>query len=120
VHLAAWSSYSVSAHAWDILGIIWQGRAASTPDVINLVKKRCWTESETLEAINELVGKGWITNTEQLSLTEEGQQVRENAEELTDKFFFSPWRVLTDVEYKQLCELLTQLNETLAISKQTT
>ena len=110
-HLASWSSNSISAHAWDILGILWEGTASSTATLIELVKKRRWTEGETYIAIDELVKKGWITKGENLKITDEGRQVRDNSEELTDKFFFSPWQVLTDLEYKQMCELLTQLNE---------
>jgi DNA-binding MarR family transcriptional regulator len=112
-HLTSWLSHSIDAHAWDILGVLWQGMASSTADVIDLIDKRRWTEGETRKAINELIRKGWIINGEQLTLTEEGRQVRDNAEELTNKFFFLPWHVLTDIEYKQLCDLLTQLKENL-------
>lgn len=120
-HLASWSSHSVAAHAWDILGILWQGKASLAADVIELIKKRRWSEGETNTAIDELVKKGWITtDRKKLHLSNEGRQVRENAEELTDQFFFSPWRVLTDVEYKQMCELLTQLDEEFGVIKKTT
>lgn len=113
-HLASWASHAVDAHAWDILGVLWQGKATSIADVIDLGKKRRWTESETNEAVNELVRKGWVTQEENLSLTLAGREVRENAEELTDRFFFSPWSILNDVEFQQFCELLTQLKENLA------
>ena len=116
-HLASWSSHAVDAHTWDILGILWGDKASSTAEIIDLVKKRRWTEAETRKAISVLVGKGWVVNEEILMLTEKGSQVRNNAEELTDKLFFSPWSVLQDNEYKQLCELLKQLHENLAEQK---
>jgi len=117
-HLASWSSYSMNAHAWDILGIVWEGRASSIANVMDLAKKRCWTKSETHKAIDELVERGWIImREEKLILTEEGRRVRDDAEALTDRLFFSPWDVLTDNEYKRLCELLTGLNECLVKSK---
>ena len=120
VHLAAWSAYSIGAHAWDILGIVWQGTASSFANIIELVRKRRWTESETQTAIDELVEKGWITNGEKLNITDRGQQVREDAEELTDKLFFSPWDTLTDMEYNHMCEWLAQLNGNFGVLKQTT
>ncbi len=112
-HLASWSSHAIDAHVWDILGILWGDKASSTADIIDLIKKRRWTEGETRKAIRVLVSKGWVTNGEKLMLTDKGRQVRNNAEDLTDKLFFSPWRVLSDNEYQQLCELLTQLHENL-------
>lgn len=112
-HLASWSSYAISAHAWNILGALWQDQVSSGADVRELLKNRRWTEFETQEAINELVQKGWVSSGEKLTITDKGQQVRDHAEELTNKYFFSPWSVLTDVEYGLLCQLLTQLNENL-------
>jgi len=113
-HLASWSSYSIGAHAWDILGVLWQDIASSTADVIDLVKKRRWSEGESRKAIHDLVKKGWVKNGEIINLTKEGRQIRNNAEALTDKLFFSPWRVLADHEYKKLCEYLNQMNKNLA------
>lgn len=71
-------------------------------------------EDETRKAIHELVNRSWIADKETLILTEEGRRVREQAEDLTNKYFFSPWSVLTDIEYNQLCGLLQQLNANLA------
>jgi hypothetical protein len=113
-HLASWSSHSIGAHAWDILGVLWQDMALSTTDLIDAIKKRRWTERETRKAISDLVRKGWVKNGEILNLTYEGRQLRNNAEELTDKLFFSPWSVLSDNEYKKLSEYLIQMNKNLA------
>ena len=113
-HLASWSSYLIDAHAWDILGLLWQGQALSRIDILDSVKKRRWTDDETQEAINELVNKGWVMDEGKLTINEEGRRVRIEAEELTDNYFFSPWCVLTDVEFIQLCESMTRLDENLA------
>lgn len=118
-HLAAWSVYSIDAHAWDILGVLWLGRASSTAEILNVLSKRCWSENETRHAITTLVREGWVNNGEKLTITEKGRQARERAEALTDEFFFSPWRVLTEAEYNRFCELMTQLNESLARYKST-
>jgi len=113
-HLASWSSRSISAHAWDILGLLWQDMAESTAEVVELVKKRRWTENKTLEAVNELVRKGWITDKGKLTITEGGRIIREDSETLTNEFFFLPWDVLPEIEYKKLGELLTAMYENLA------
>lgn len=112
-HLASWSSYAVSAHAWDVLGLLWQGKATSIGDVIEPIKPRRWTESETRQAVQELVLKGWVSKGEKLGLTRAGREARENSERLTDRFFFSPWSILREVELEQFCELLTQLRKNL-------
>lgn len=113
-HLASWSSYGVNAHAWDVLGVLWQGKASSIADLIELMKPRRWTKSDTRQALQGLVLKGWVSKGEKLGLTEAGRDARENAERLTDRFFFSPWSIFREAEMEQFCELLKQLKKNLA------
>ncbi|MBI9051087.1 MAG: hypothetical protein JEZ00_16820 [Anaerolineaceae bacterium] len=112
-HLASWQQYGVSGHAWDILGIVWQGKAATIAELLPINEKRQWSEVETMAAIAELVKQSWLEKGAGLSLTQKGRSIREEAESLTDQYFFAPWSILSDQEMNRLGELLTTLAETL-------
>ena len=112
-HLASWRHHEVSAHAWEILSVIWEDKAQDFDGVVEALKMRRWLENETKKAVDVLVQKGWIVEKEGLHLTDQGREIRDVAEALTDQYFFSPWEVLSGTERNHLEKLLKQLVETL-------
>jgi hypothetical protein len=75
------------------------------------LKSRRWTETESANAIEELENRGWIMAGEEMHLTEQGNEIREKSEELTDQYFFSPWGILSDEELSHLGNLLNELKD---------
>ena len=47
-------------------------------------------------------------------VTELWRQVREDAETLTDRYFYTPWQTLNDDEVHEMRDLLTRLKTALA------
>ena len=110
-HLASWRFHKISGHAWDILGVIWSREASSMGEIVERLKSRRWTETESANAIEELEKRGWIIAGEEMHLTEQGNEIREKSEELTDQYFFSPWGILSDEELSRLGYLLNELTD---------
>ena len=49
--------------------------------------------------------------TRKLHLTEQGNEIREKSEELTDQYSFSPWGIFSDDELSSLGNLLNELKD---------
>lgn len=109
-HLAAWSEYSVHPHTWDILGLIWSGKACSFKEILETVRPRDWLEDQTACSIEELLTLGWIEGVADFHLSAEGRVVRDMAEKRTNEFFFKPWEILTAGELDQTDKYLKQIN----------
>ncbi len=110
-HLASWRMHPIYPHAWDILGVIWGGRATTIETVLETIHDRRWTEEQTIDAIEELIKFGWIEKSQELILTEEGRAVREDAERLTNEYFFKSWMVLTNKELDRMGELFQKVSD---------
>jgi hypothetical protein len=52
------------------------------------------------------------TNTFRLS--QQGRELREQAEQLTNEYFYAPWSVLMQAEIDELYDLLTKLRDALS------
>jgi hypothetical protein len=102
-HTASWSGYNISPLAWDILGLLWRGMAPSIEEINLKANKRGWTEQQTANAIEELKNNAWI---EEFTLSHEGKNIREEAERITDQYFFSPWESLSTEDFEQLGQIL--------------
>lgn len=108
-HLASWKPYSVSPHAWEILGHVWRRQASSVEEVLDKVRFRQWRQEQTRTAIDDLAALGWLEGPPEIKLTEDGKQVREQAEQLTDEYFFAPWDVVSGQELDRMEELFTKI-----------
>lgn len=113
-HLASWRSYNIGAHAWDILGVVWRREASAVDGLIERLQRRRWTEAESKQAIDDLRKRGWILVEEVLQLTDNGREVRDEAEKLTDRYFFEPWDTFTEAELDRLGGLVKELSDSLA------
>lgn len=116
-HLASWRMHPIHPHAWDILGVIWEGRAITIESIMVTLHGRRWTEEQTIAAIEELIKFGWIEKSQELILTEEGWTVREDAERLTNEYFFKSWMVLTNKELDRMGELFQKLSDNFGSSE---
>jgi Mn-dependent DtxR family transcriptional regulator len=113
-HVAAWKPHNISGQAWETLTFIWRGEASSAEELADRLPFRSYTAQDYEEALQDLTSRGWIVEEAGAhKLTEKGKQVREEAEEATDRHFFVGWSALSQDELAQLGDLLAQAKETL-------
>lgn len=110
-HLASWKGHGVGGHAWEAFTLVWRGEASSLEELVEqLGSYRSYTAEDYQEAMQRLVARGWVAEEAgTYKLTDGGKQVREEAEEVTDRFFFAPWTCLSEAETGRLRELLARL-----------
>lgn len=114
-HLAAFAPHHISGHAWELLTALWNGEVKNAAEMAEQKAFRGHSQAVYQEALEELVKRNWAEkeDEETYRLTETGQSVRQTAETLTDRYFYTPWTTLNDEETAQLRDLLTQLETTL-------
>jgi len=106
-HLA---TFQVSGHAWEALGDVWQSVADTAEAIAEQHPNRGYDTADYTNALSDLVKRGWLSETDGLyTLTERGQAVRDEAETLTDRYFYAPWAALNLDEIQELRHLLPQL-----------
>ena len=109
-HLAVWKPCDVSAPAWEAFTFVWRGEASTAEELVEKLPYRGHSAEAYTEALAELVGRGWVEETaDDYRVTEEGQALRQQVEEATDRYFFAPWACLSDDERIQLHDLLIRL-----------
>jgi DNA-binding PadR family transcriptional regulator len=113
-HLAAWKPYGVSGYVWEALTYLWRGDASTAEELLEALPRRGHSVETYEEALSDLAGRGWIEGTpDGYRLTEEGEGLRAEAEEATDRFFYAPWACLDELEIAQLHRTVTQLKDDL-------
>ena len=113
-HIAAWKPYGVSGQAWEALTFIWRGEASTAEELTEKLPRRSYTVQDYEKALQDLVARGWVVEKAGVyKLTEEGKQVREEAEEATDRHFYVGWSALSKKELAQLEDLLTRTKASL-------
>jgi len=118
-HLAAWKPYSVSGHAWEALTFVWRDEASTAEELAEKLPFRGHTVEDYQGALEDLVARGWVAEAaDTYKLTEKGKQVREEAEEATDRHFYVGWSALSDEELAQLEGLLARAKEGLEAAAQ--
>ncbi len=61
-----------------------------------------------------LANQGWVREEAgTYQVTEAGKKIRDEAEALTDKYFFAPWSSLNESELEELASLASQLRDKL-------
>lgn len=118
-HIAAWHVHNIEGNLWEVLTYIWRGEAATLDGLHNELNYRGISRDGYAKILQELMSRGWIKEgSGDYQLTAEGQKIRQEAEELTDRYFFTPWTCLSDTEQEDLLSLATQLRDGLLSSKE--
>ncbi|MBI5825825.1 MAG: winged helix-turn-helix transcriptional regulator [Chloroflexi bacterium] len=116
-HLATWKHYNIEGNRWEVFSEIWGGKNNTLDKLFEELSFRGITRPEYAEFLQELAERGWIEETSgEYQLTAEGKRIREEAEALTDKYFFAPWSCLNESELEDLFNLSTQLRDGLKSS----
>ena len=114
-HQAAWQPYGVGGPTWETLTLIWRGEAYSPDTLAKQLERRAQPKQVYIDAIHTLVERGWIAqHGEAYRVTDRGAALRQQAEETTDRLFYSPWACLSETEIEELRGLLTQLRDRFA------
>ncbi len=114
-HLASWRPHGLEGHAWEILTFIWRGQANSFDELRAKLGHRGFTNEETNAALRELLNRGWIEGDEkQYEVTAEGAEVRQTAQDTTDRYFDRPFNCLSKTQSGGLVTLLKKLSESLS------
>lgn len=118
-HLAAARPhFNKAGIVWLVLGSLWLGNAVNAQQMAEKMAFRRYDEDDFEIAIQAAVELGWAEpagrpNTYQL--TEQGRELRSQAEQLTDEYFYRPWSVIDQGELQELHRLLRTLHDTLTI-----
>ena len=114
-HMAAWRSHNLDGNRWEVFSEVWGGKN-NTPDKIFEERSyRGITREEYASILQELVERGWVQQDgETYQPTAEGKRLRDEAEALTDKYFFVPWSCLNESELEELSSLASQLRDGLS------
>jgi hypothetical protein len=94
------------------LSFVWNGEANTVEKLVERLPFRNYTAEDYTETLNNLTQRGWIVSSDDgYKITQEGKQVRENAETATDESFYTAWKSLSDDELIKLGDLLNELKE---------
>ena len=120
-HLSASRPYFNDAGiVWIVLGLLWRGLAANVEQIAEKMEFRGYEVEDYDIAVQAAVELGWAEQANTLDtfrLTAAGTQLREQAEKLTNEYFYAPWAVLTQVETDELYDLLLRLREGLSVHR---
>ncbi len=111
-HMAAWKPHDISAYGWEAFSFIWSGQADTLEAIDQQLYYRGYSAAEFGEALKDLVARGWLGEwAGKFATTPAGNKVREVTEQLTDSYFYAPWKALERSEALTLHELMVKLQE---------
>lgn len=116
-HMAAWRPQSVAGYAWEAFAFVCDGAADSAAAIDQLLSYRGYSTGEYESALTALVERGWLERipgeTEHYRPTELGRDTRREVEQLTNQYFYDPWRQLDDESQRETVDLMKQLKQEL-------
>jgi DNA-binding PadR family transcriptional regulator len=116
-HMAAWQPHDIEGYVWEAFSFIWGGAAASAEALFDQLAYLGYSRADYATALRDLTRRNWLEEIPGLSgayrLTDSGRAVREEAERLTDHYFYAPWSVLAEDETGAIHALLVRLHDNL-------
>ena len=111
-HSAAWMTRDVAGHAWDAFSHLWRNGASTLDGMYETLQYNEVPKEVYAEDLLGLANQGWVREEAgTYHVTEAGKKIREEAEALTDKYFFAPWSCLNESELEELASLASQLRD---------
>jgi DNA-binding MarR family transcriptional regulator len=118
-HMAAWQVHNIEGNRWEVFSEIWLGKFNTLDKLYDELEFRGITREEYSQILQELVKCGWIEdNAGEYHLTAEGKRIREEAEELTNRYFFAAWNCLSESELEDLMNLAIHFRDGLRSLKE--
>ena len=103
---------------WLVLGALWNQDAVTAKQMAEKMTFRGYEVSDYEVALQAAVEIGWAevdNRPDTFRLSQEGKELREQAEQLTNGYFYTPWSVLIQGEIDELYDLLTKLRDELNV-----
>jgi hypothetical protein len=103
---------------WLVLGALWNKDAVTAKQMVEKMTFRGYEVSDYEVALQAAVEIGWAAvdhRPDTFRLSQEGKELREQAERLTNEYFYTPWSVLIQDEIDELYDLLTKLRDGLNV-----
>jgi hypothetical protein len=113
-HMEAFRQYNVDAYVWEAFSLVWRGEATSAEAIYDQLAHRGYAREDYTRALAELTARGWIEpagEADHFRAAEAGCAVREEAERLTDQYFYAPWKALAPDEQEVLRRCMAELFE---------
>lgn len=101
---------------WSVLGSLWRQATVTAEQLAESMAFRGYDVNDYDVALQAAVQIGWAEpadNPAAYRITEKGRVLREQAEQLSNEYFYTPWLVMTEAELDELYELLVKLREQL-------
>ncbi|MBI3159774.1 MAG: hypothetical protein HYZ26_09280 [Chloroflexi bacterium] len=113
-HVAAWVQHEVDGYAWEAFTLLWRGEAASAETLAEKLAHRAYDEVAYARALARLEKRGWIRRLNgHYEVTRDGDRLRVQAEETTDRLYNAAFAVLSTAELVELRSLLAALAQAL-------
>ncbi len=119
-HIAAWRVYDLEGYEWEAFSHIWGenvwgDEVATAVEVAEKLAFRGYDEAEYKAALQDCCERGLLTESAagKYQLTEKGTELRQEAEDATDNYFYGPWSALFVPELIELNDLLGELQSSL-------
>ncbi len=103
---------------WMVLGALWNRDAVTAKQMAEKMTFRGYEVSDYEVALQATVEIGWAEVDDRpvtFRLSQQGKELREQAEQLTNEYFYTPWSVLMQNEIDELYVLLTKLRDGLNV-----
>lgn len=101
---------------WSVLGSVWSGNAVTADQMTESLAFRGYEVADYEVAIQAAVQIEWLESAEisgAFRPTSKGRELREQAEGLTNEYFFRPWSVMKQAELDEMYDQLTKLRDQL-------
>ena len=101
---------------WSVLGAIWSGESVTAEQMTESLAFRGYDVDDYEVAIQAAIEIGWVESADiafAFRATDKGRELREQAQKLTNEYFFRPWSVMNQDELNELYDLLTKLQDQL-------
>ena len=101
---------------WSVLGSLWNGDAVTAEQMAEAMSFRGYEVTDYEVTLQAAVEIGWAEVADvsgKFRPTQKGRELREQAEQLTNEYFYGPWSVMTQAELDELYDLLMKLREQL-------
>jgi Helix-turn-helix family len=122
-HLAAARPhFNQAGIVWSVLGAVATGSAVTAEQMAETMSFRGYDTYEYDAAIKAGIQVGWLETADvpgTFRPTQEGRELREQVDKLTDEYFYCPWAMFSQAELDELHNLLTKLREQLHEFKKT-
>jgi len=114
-HLAAWQPLGFDGPTWETLSLLWEKKVDTLEELQEKLHFRGHPHSLYEESLKSLTGKGLVRRSKgKFLVTRKGKKLRQEAEQLTDEYFYASWKCLEEEELQALENLLKLITEGLA------